>query len=281
MHANQYGNYHLKARPAPGQCKLIIVRLLQNNTGSLRCIMRLYWKLSFRSPIIFRAGRILAEQTCEHAAPNPQAHRVGLGAQNLASSQHHFTRREGRCVHALAFPAVEARREKPSSPPTIAVQQTRENEFRTRKQQNFPQSVLAVSSWLPPPIPTSVAHPPEAALPGETALSSGQGTEGGGREGRPEQRSLEQKAAGTSPRQAAGGHGNSPCLQPRPRAACCTHGKARHCTALAKPSASSRPAPAIRYFQSNATQRRKHPTRLRTALPKPTLQRDLLRHVRE
>lgn len=282
MHANRYGNYHLKARPAPGQCKLIIVRLLQNNTGSLRCIMRLYWKLSFRSPIIFRAGRILAERSREHEAPDPQAGRVALGAQSLAPSRHRCTGREGRRAHALALAAVEAPREKPSSPPTTAVQPTRENEFPAGKLRNFPRRALAASSRPPPPpVLTSAAHPPEAAPPGETTLSSGQGTEGGGREGRPERRSLERKAAGTSPRQAAGGRRNSPCLQPRPRAACCAHRKARHRTALAKPSASSGPAPASRYFQSDAAQRRKRSTRLRAALPEPTLRRDPPQRVGE
>lgn len=130
---------------------------------------------------------------------------------------------------------VEERRggKKIPSLPRTAVQQTRKNEFPAGKQQNFPKSALTASAWPPPFRPhlscSSVQRSTAGsrgslgkhALPRErrprAARLGPSRWEGKGRPGAAVAVSLFcQRTRGLTGARAAHGHGNSPCLQPRP-----------------------------------------------------------------
>lgn len=128
---------------------------------------------------------------------------------------------------------------KVSARPRTAVQQTRKNEFPAGKQQNFPKSTFATSSWPPPfrphlvcssiqrrpwlPTPDKPPHerhsspPPGVTPPPPTAASGtrvgrvgGKGHSGAATAVSP----LPERTGGLTG--AAHGPRNSPCLQPRP-----------------------------------------------------------------
>lgn len=178
-------------------------------------------------------------------APEQSVRKVGLGCvegswvggESPKSFRQRLTKILGQ-VRSLANFSSSGREEEggkkniPSLPRT-AVQQTRKNELLAGKQQNFPKSALAVSAWPPPFRPHlscssgqrsaagSGGSLGKRALPRErrprAARLGPSRWEGKGRPGAAVAVSpFRQRTRGLTGARAAHGHGNSPCLQPRP-----------------------------------------------------------------